>query len=92
MAHQRAVQYRDTDGGVRTAIITTGTKWLQVVMIDAPVFVAKRPLSELKYMRDLDTPVEQAKARYRKAGRHLGITITAKRLLKRTTNNVDSRP
>jgi len=75
------VRYR-TDKGVFTALIgDPGTKYLPVVYIDAPIRLMKVPQTEERYMTIIDYPPKKAARRMLKAGRHLGITKTAKRFL-----------
>lgn len=80
---QRLVEYH-ADDGARTAIVHKGRNWLYAVTIGYPVSVSKLPLSAEEHMKPItDYPLEKAKAKYRKAGKRLGVTKAAKRLLRK---------
>ena len=86
MGNSELVRYH-TNNGVRAAVIQKGRKWIKVVEIDSPVHVRKVPLSDERYMRPLqrkgqDYPLVRARNKFLKAGRNLGITEGAKKIVK----------
>jgi hypothetical protein len=76
-----------TDNGIRSAFVKQGRKFIKVVEIDAPIRVRKVPVSDGRYMKPLlrngeAYSVTRAVNKFLKAGRSLGITDGARRILK----------
>ena len=79
------------ESAVRCAFIKRGTKWMQVLCIDATASggmkLWKVPLSDEQYMRPLlrkgkPYPVNRAVKRFRAMGKTHGISKGAKKLLR----------
>ncbi len=84
------VDYR-TDEGLRCAFVKHGTKWTQVLALDAGVRsglrVHKVPKTDQRYMTPLmrkgkPYPVKRALTHFRRFGKTHGMTNGAKKLLK----------
>lgn len=77
------VLYHTDHFGFRNVVAVRGTKWYHAVIIDAPIRVIKKiPLIHEKYMKDRGD-VKKAAKKFLKAGKDLGITSEAKKVLKR---------
>lgn len=79
-----AATYR-TDSGRKAVIVgEAGRKYLPVCIIDYPVRVTKLPLSEQRYIEPIEGyPLRKAVAKFRQAGKTLGISKSAKDFLRR---------
>lgn len=77
------VLYHTDQYGFRNVVAIRGTKWYQAIIIDSPIRVIKKiPLIHEKHMKDRGD-VRKAAKKFLKAGRNLGITSEAKKVLKR---------
>ena len=87
------VSYR-TDEGLRTAFVKHGTKWTQVLAMDAGVrsglVIHKVPKTEQKYMfpvlrKGKPYPHKRALTCFRRFGKSHGMSKGAKKLLREAT-------
>lgn len=84
MSAARVVRYR-TDAGVFTGIAKEGRTKVHVLIMGHPISLRKFPITEARHMVDLDYSIKRAARGFRRAGRSLGITKTARRFLKEVT-------
>ena len=83
----KLVNYNTKYGTVAALVGKKGRKFFHVLLLGFPVRVRRVPLSEAKYMKDVDYSLRKAVKVYRMAGERMGITKGAERLL----NEVSTR-
>lgn len=82
MKEAKVVRYR-TDEGVVVGVAVEGRTRVRLVVIGVPVAVKNLPIEETRYMMPVENPALGKAARgIRGAGRRLGITKGARKLLK----------
>lgn len=72
--------------GFKTAIVAEGQRKLHICIIDGPVKVERRPLTEARHFTPIHFKgkpynLRRACKLFRQSGRSLGITKTAKKLI-----------
>lgn len=83
-ATHNLVRYR-TASGVRAALVVReGRKYAHVILMDSPIKLTRVPLSETRWMSPLTYSGRRRTANnaFLAAGRELGITDTARRVLR----------
>ena len=61
----KVIRYNSNEG-VRSGILTkVGRKWIYVLLMDMPMRVKRLPKVELRYIKELDYPLELAQSRFR---------------------------
>ena len=57
----QVIRYHSNEG-VRSGILT---KWIYVLLMDMPMRVKRLPKAELRYIKELDYPLEKAQDKFR---------------------------
>lgn len=58
----RVVRYRSDEGARTALVVSEGTKLIHLIEVDYPLVCRHLPLTETRYMRDLqDYPVDKAR-------------------------------
>lgn len=72
------------DTGIYVALVAiVGRKWVQLIRADAAgIKLTRRPKSDARYWVEIDYPVARAKRHFRKMGKAVGITKSARRALR----------
>lgn len=88
----RAVHYHSDEGAHCAVLGKPGRKFTHMAIIDYPVRLLRVPNAEaVRYSRDIEgTTVQTVAQKMLSAGRRLGITLGAKRLLKAITNDEET--
>jgi hypothetical protein len=61
----QVIRYHSNEG-VRSGILTkVGHKWIYVLLMDMPMKVKRLPKGELRYIKELDYPLEKAQDKFR---------------------------
>ena len=88
----KVVNYNTECGTVAALVGKKGRKFFHVLLLGFPVRVRRVPLSEAKYMTDVDYSLRKAVEVYRMAGERMGMTKGAERLLNEVAASLSSQP
>jgi hypothetical protein len=79
---RRVVRYR-SDYGCQTGVLIEGRKWDYFIAANSfPITARKLAKEEQRHMEDLPVPLGRTLQRLRAAGKRMGLTKRARRLLR----------
>lgn len=77
----KVIDYHRDTGHKPGLLVETGRQYLHILLNeDTGLIVRKVPLSEQRYIRELDYPLRRALARFRKIARKQGLRNLSKRV------------